>query len=312
MPLDAARPAAGSLPAALSPDIVPLLTEIGDLKRVHAAHLETSFATRSFLRAWGRLMRGDALREIAYEQAASAVAAARLGAIDGERLVALSLSAEEARETLLRALDEVAGAVDGPLRGDLRTAMSVREPATEDAAPAFAAALSRQPRAGVTCPGRARVMLQPEENHADHSYAVAIYGFLLAPVFGADPMRVWWFGMCHHLHSAAMPDAGFTGEMLLEPNLTRVIDAARDIALGDLPEGLCTEARPVFAEIADDATPEARAFHAADVIDRVLEIQYHTRANGLTMDRVLNEYELVHDGPVKGFHDRVLGAVSLP
>ena len=311
MPLDAAQPA-GTLPAGLSPDIVPLLTEIGDLKRVLAAHLDASFATRSFLRAWGRVMRGDDPQAIAYQQAASAVAAARLGAIDGERLIALSLSEDEARATLLRALDEVGGPLDARLRDELRAAMIVREPATEDAAPAFAEDLSRQPRAGVTCPGRARVMLQPEENHADHSYAVAIYGFLLAPVFGADPVRVWWFGMCHHLHSAAMPDAGFTGEMLLEPNLTRVIDAARDIALGDLPEALRARAQPVFGEIADDATPEARAFHAADVIDRVLEIQYHTRANGLTMDRVLNEYELVHDGPVKGFHDRVLEAVSLP
>ena len=310
MPLDGAT--AGTLPAALTPAFVPLLTEIGDLKRVHAAHMDTSFATRAFLRGWGRLARGDDAATLAYEQAASAVAAARLGAIDGERLLALSLTEDEARDTLRRSLREVAEPLDPALTERLSGAMPVREAQTEALAPPFAAALARQPRAGVTCPGRARVMLQPEENHADHSWTVAVYAFVLAPAFGADPARAWWFGMTHHLHSAAMPDAGFTGEMLLEPNLTRVIDAARDAALGELPDDLRAVIQPVFAEIAGEETPEARAFHAADVIDRVLEIQYHTRANGLTMDRVLNEYELVHDGPVKDFHDDVLRAVALP
>ena len=320
MPLDgqaeslgaAGGAAAGALPAALTPALVPLLTEIGDLKRVIAAHMDASFATRSFLRGWGRIARGDNAEALAYEHGASAVAAARLGAIDGERLVALSLSEDEARATLLRSLDKVAGPVDGALAARLRDAMPLREPPMEDLAPPFAKALARQPRAGVTCPGRARVMLQPEENHADHSWVVAAYALILAPAFGADPARAWWFGMTHHLHSAGMPDAGFTGEMLLEPNLGRVIDAAREQALRELPDAARARVEPVFAEIAADETPEARAFHAADVIDRVLETQYHTRANGLTMDRVLNEYELVHDGPVKGFHDDVLRAVALP
>ena len=310
MPLDGA--AVGTLPAALSPALIPLFREIGDLKRVTAAHLTGSFATRSFLRAWGRVLRGDDAGAVAAEQAAGAVAAARLGAIDGERLAVLSLSADEVRETMIRAVDAVGDALDAQLADRLRAAVPLREEATEDLAPPFAHDLARQPRAGVTCPGRARVMLQPEENHADHSYAVAVYGYLLAPVFGADPARVWWAGMVHHLHSAAMPDAGFTGEMLLEPNLTGVIDAARAQALRELPDALRARAEPVFDEIASDETPEAQAFHAADVIDRVLEIEYHTRANTLTMDRVLNEYELVHDGPVKSFHDAVLRAVALP
>ena len=310
MPLDGA--AAGTMPAALTPALVPLLTEIGDLKRVTAAHLTGSFATRGFLRAWGRVLRGDPLVEIADAQTAGAVAAARLGAIDGERLAALSLSAEEVRETMGRAVDAVGGALDARLADRLRAALPLREEATESLAPSFARDLARQPRAGVTCPGRARVMLQPEENHADHSYAVAVYGYILAPVFGADPARVWWAGMVHHLHSAGMPDAGFTGEMLLEPHLSRVIDTARALALAELPDTLRARAEAVLGDIAGAETPEARAFHAADVIDRVLEIQYHTRANDLSMHRVLNEYELVHDGPVKGFHDEVLRAVALP
>jgi hypothetical protein len=61
----------------------------------------------------------------------------------------------------------------------------------------------------------------------------------------------------------------------------------------------------------DAATPEGRAFHAADAIDRVLQIAQHLKAAGLTMGTVLNEMELVHAGPVKGFHDDVLAAMGL-
>jgi hypothetical protein len=63
--------------------------------------------------------------------------------------------------------------------------------------------------------------------------------------------------------------------------------------------------------LADDGTAEGRAFHAADVIDRVLQIAQHLRAASLTMDTVLGEMALVHDGPVKGFHDRVLADMRL-
>ena len=58
-------------------------------------------------------------------------------------------------------------------------------------------------------------------------------------------------------------------------------------------------------------SPEGRAFHAADVIDRVLEIEQHLAAEHATMDLVLRDYELVHAGPVKVFHDAVLREVGL-
>mgnify|MGYP000370774691 CR=1 FL=1 len=64
--------------------------------------------------------------------------------------------------------------------------------------------------------------------------------------------------------------------------------------------------------IANDVSPAARAFHAGDVIDRVLEIEHHLATARVTMGDVLDTYGLVHDGPVKPFHDRVLAAVGLP
>ena len=306
-------PNAGGLDVTgLSPAIVPLLREIGDTKRVTAAHRGGSVARGLFLRGWSALVRGEDAGRVAYRSLAATVAAARLGALDGERLTALGLSKGEAREVLLRALGELSGPLPASLTDRLADAMPVADDADERDAPPFAHALAAQPRAGVTCPGRARIMLQPEESHADHCLVVAAYAGLLAPSFGADPATAWWYGMAHHLHSAAMPDAGFTGEMLLEPHLARVIEEARRQALDELDAPLRGRARAALDAVADDAAPEARAFHAADVIDRVLEIDHHLRTSAVTMGTVLDEYELVHDGPVKGFHDRVLAAVALP
>lgn len=300
--------------AGLDAGIVPLLREMGDLKRVTAAKLAPgqSVAARAFLRGWTRIVSGADLEDVAYKSLASGVAAARLGALDGGRLTALGLSEDEAGAVLRRALDELSGALNPTLAARLRGAVPVADDANEAEAPPFAHALARQPRAGVTCPGRARIMLQPEENHADHCMVVALYAGLLAPAFGAEPAEAWWLGMAHHLHSAAMPDAGFTGEMLLEPHLTAVIEEARRQALEELEPGLRAKARRALDEVADEATPAARAFHAADVIDRVLEIDHHLSTSAVTMEKVLGEYELVHDGPVKAFHDEVLAAVRLP
>ena len=65
-------------------------------------------------------------------------------------------------------------------------------------------------------------------------------------------------------------------------------------------------------ELTSDATtPDGQAFHAADVIDRVLQIRQHLRGATLTMDVVLNDMDLVHEGPVKAFHDAVLREAGL-
>jgi hypothetical protein len=58
--------------------------------------------------------------------------------------------------------------------------------------------------------------------------------------------------------------------------------------------------------IPDAGTPEGRAFHAADTLDRVLQVEHHLRAAGTTMDFVLQQMELVHAGPTKTFQDAVL------
>ena len=108
-----------------------------------------------------------------------------------------------------------------------------------------------------------------------------------------------------------MPDSGFTGEVLLGDLLDGVISCSRERAYAELSEPLQSRMREALVPIVDDLSPEGRAFHAADVIDRVLEIEQHLAAARTTMDMVLHDYELVHAGPVKAFHDATLREVGL-
>lgn len=294
----------------LDPAVVPLLRELGDLKRITSAGRRGSIATRLFLRAWSALSGGDTLDHVARAITASALAAARLGDLDRDKLRELGLTGTQADEVLRRALDEVAGPLDAELADELRAALGMT--LLEGEPPAFARQLAEQPRAGVTAPGKPRIMLRPEENHAEHCLLVCVYGVLLAPAYGADPARVFGAALAHHLHNAPMPDSGFAGEVLLGDKLDAVIATAREQALATLPSDLGTQAREWIAPISDDASPEARAFHAADVADRVLEIDAHLARAQVTMRTVLEEYELVHAGPVKSFHDRVLAELRIP
>lgn len=304
------RQAAGVAPA-LRPDILPVLRELGDLKRIHSAGLDGSIATRLFEAGWSAWLNGVSPGCVAYRAMAAGLAATRLGALDWDKLGELGLERPARCEVLEGGIDAVASALDTGLVQRLKTNLSNPLPPPL-ALPTPITRLRDQPRAGVTGPGRPRIMLQPEENHAEHSFVVALCAGLLAPFYDADPAEAFWHGMVHHLHSAAMPDAGYTGEVLLGHRLDAVIDRARELALAELPDAATAVCRQHLASIADDTTPAARAFHAADVIDRVLEIDHHLRRARVTMGAVLDDYGLVHDGPVKPFHDRVLREVGLP
>ena len=52
--------------------------------------------------------------------------------------------------------------------------------------------------------------------------------------------------------------------------------------------------------------PVGRAFNAADVMDRVLQMGHYAREASFTLDQALEEMDLVHDGPVKNFHEAIL------
>ncbi|QNE33537.1 hypothetical protein F1C10_14140 [Sphingomonas sp. NBWT7] len=293
----------------MTPAALPLFRELGDLKRIRSAAAPGSIAERLFVAAWAALVRGEAADSVMARTVAAALVSARLGDIDAAALALLGIS-DEAPAILHRAFDEIAPELPAALSAQLREALITGRPEAGPV-PAFVGKLARQPRAGVTCPGRPRILLQPPENHAEHCLMVAVYGVLASGWHAADPIAVFVAGLAHHLHNADMPDSGYSGEMLLGGALDATIANARASALAELDDRLRPIVEAAIEPIAGDRTPEARAFHVADVLDRVLEIEQFTRAARLTMDLVLGDYGLVHDGPVKAFHDRILADAGL-
>ena len=304
--LDAVQPHGGASLAGF----VPLAAELCDLKRIRDASSPDSLATRGFRRAWGALLAGQPPREVAFIAAADAIAACRLGGIDAGVLADVGLTSDDAAAVLRRGFDEVAGPIDAGLAARLRTGLGGAM--LDGPAPGFAEALMRQPRAGATCPGKPRIVLEPPEGHGDHCFVVAVMGTVLAPRYGADPAVAFLAGMAHHLHNAVLPDSGFAGEILLGEHLTPILERLFARALATLPEGLRAATTAALATIPDASTPGGRAFHAADVIDRVLEMRHFDRVAGFTVDQALEDMDLVHAGPTQAFHKSVLRDAGLP
>jgi hypothetical protein len=287
----------------------PLLAEIGDAKRVRTASAPGSLAEQAFARAWARLVEGEDAEQVALSETAAAVARARLAGIDAAVLATAGLTGGQAQAVLGRAFDELAGAVDDDLAGRLREALPALRPAGPP--PPLAAALNAQPRAGATSPGKPRVVVEPPESHGDHCLTVAVYGCLLAPVVGADPVTPFLVGLAHHLHNVVLPDAGFAGEVLLGDALEPVLARLEERELAALPAPLAARLREVLALRGDAVAPASQAFHAADVLDRVLQVHHHARAAAFTAAQALDDLELVHAGPVQAFHLDVLAAAGL-
>ena len=176
----------------------------------------------------------------------------------------------------------------------------------------FAEALIRQPRAGATCPGKPRIILEPPENHGEHCLVVAVLGVVLASHYGADPATVFLAGLAHHLHNATLPDSGFAGEILLGDALGPLMRRLFDRELATLHPAVAQTVGAALATIGDAATPEGRAFNAADVIDRVLQMRQYDRVAAFTVDQALDDLNLVHAGPLQAFHQTVLQEAGLP
>jgi len=302
---DTAPDAVTATVPALPASLLDRLREAGELKRIRSAAQAGSIAERLFLRAWAHLAAGMAPAAVAQGCLVAAAAATRLGDLDLMALLDLGLERAAALDILrasAAAMPEIAVSPDAFER-------FAAAPAAPP--PPFALLLARQPRAGITCPGKARVMLEPPENHAEHCLMVALYGAVLSGSFGADPERVWLAGLAHHLHNAFLPDSGFTGEMLLGEHLEPVMRRATGRALAELEPSLAGAVRAARAILPDAATPDGRAFHAADTLDRVWQIDQHLRPGRLDLRFVLGDMALVHDGPVKPFQDALLRQAGL-
>ncbi len=291
-------------------EFVPLATELGDLKRIRDASGPDSLASRLFRKAWGALLAGQAASDVALLTTADAVAAVRLGGIDRAVLLAVGLTDAEAVEVAARSFDEVSRPIDGTLAARLRGQLG--QALWSEAAPEFAEALIRQPRAGATCPGKPRLVLEPPEGHGDHCLAVAVLAVILSPRYGADPAAAFLAGMAHHLHNARLPDSGFAGELLLGRHLGPIMQRLFARELATLPALLSEATAAALAAIPDASTAVGQAFHAADVIDRVLQMRHYDQVARFTVDQALDDMDLVHAGPTQSFHQAVLRDAKLP
>lgn len=293
------------------PALLPLFRELNDLKRITVAGKNGSIAERLFLRSWARLVSGESPSEVALSESASAVAAARLAGIDAQVLADGGIAAAERLATLRSGLDAVSGPLDTALRGHLNDALRADSLPNSGHVPEFALRLAQQPRAGATRPGFRRVVLEPAENHADHCGMVAVYGVLTAPLYGADPARAFLTGLAHHLHNAYLPDAGDAGDVLLGNRLKPLMEKFRNQAIAGLPNALQHLVRDAISVVYHADTPEAKTFQTADVLDRVLEMEWHANSAAFTLSVALEDMDIVHPGPVQAFQHEIMREAGL-
>jgi len=293
--------------------MLPLLRELGDLKRVRSAGRAGSIAERLFADAWSRLAAGEPVETVMRTTVVNGLAAARLGDLDSAALEAAGVPPNAVRDIRRGAVAAVSAEVAPWVRAWVDDAgpPAPVAPAASDRTPGFVAPLCAQPRAGATCPGRGRLMFDPTENHAEHCAVVAIIGVLLAPCWDAEPQTVFLAGLAHHLHNAVLPDAGFAGETLLGEWLAPAMAQATRLALAELDDTPRNAVTAALRILPDAETAAGRAFHAADTLDRVLQIEHHLRAAGTSMAFVQREMALVHAGPVKPFQDALLARMEL-
>ncbi|WP_431271840.1 hypothetical protein [Dankookia sp. P2] len=291
--------------------MLPLCRALGDLKRIRSAGRSGSIAERLFAAAWARVAAGEAPEAVARDTVRSALIATRLSDLDAAALGDAGIPPAEVGRIQGAALAQAATPLDMATRAWLAGGTRPEPAATPASLPGFVASLAAQPRAGATHPQLGRLMLEPPESHAEHCVVVAVIGTLLAPSWDAGFEAVFLAGLAHHLHNALLPDSGFAGEMLLGAWLQPAFARATSLALQQLDPVPRNRVAAALQVIPDAATPEGSAFHAADTLDRVLQVEHHLRAAGTTMDYVLREMELVHAGPTRIFQDAVLARFGL-
>lgn len=287
----------------------PLLARLQDLKRVRTPDTAgRSLAGAGFERAWAGLYGGRPVAHVVREEALRAAAAVELAGIDDAVLRDAGLTAEQSEEVFARA---VRSAGQGLPPAVLELVLAGRLGADPGPAPADLRRLIDQPRAGATHPTKPRLMLDPPESHADHCYVVAVSAALLAPLYGADPAMPFLAGLAHHLHNVWLPDGGFAGEELLGDHLKPVMGRFTARALSLLPAALAGQVTAAFALLPAPDSPAAKAFHAADVLDRVLWMAVYEWAARFRLEQAMDDLELVHPGPTQAFLNEVLAAAGV-
>ena len=297
-------------------DLRPALIGLRGLKRVRSrASGKRSRSDVLFAAAWARLLTGEPVADVAAGVTGAALAATRLAALTLEDLTRCGVSEGEAEDLFAAAVAEAGVGVPDALRGEAAEAAATyaNHAAVPSDTPAWLVALLDQPRAGATHPTRPRLYLEPAESHADHCLTTAVYAVLLSHRLGADLGTVFLIGLSHHLFNVELPDIGFTGDRLLHRfGLDRTVtDSAFEAAFRHVPEPLRGRIRAALRHTRRTDSPEARAFHAADVLDRTLEMAWHAETAGFRLADAVQGMNIVHEAAEQAWQRRVLEAAGL-
>lgn len=288
------------------------LREINDLKRLHAQNISGgSFASWLFRLACVPICTGAPLQADMW--CSAFISGARLGAITPAVMKDVGIS-QSRRCTILKQAVSAHKTIGDEIIATLSHTCAQYDSDYSESpfpSPDWVERLNVAPRAGATCPGKPRIVLEPPEMHGDHSLLVAVYGYLFSDLYGANREDAWLIGLCHHFHNAYLPDAGFTGETLLGHDLGFVLESLRARVLGTLPELYRSRLIRLFAEIERVETPVAKAFHSADTVDRVLQLEHYENAAQFRVQHAIVDLQLVHEGPTQAFQVELLNAMGL-
>lgn len=291
---------------------LPLMRELNDIKRLYARNLGSrSLATRVFFGATAPLHLGDPLNADTW--CAAIVCAARLGAITPHVLSDIGVSADE-RVTIYQNSIQTHVTLPQNIKNALLSAAKGLDGIAIEKAESHSTwveHLAASPRAGATCPGKPRIALEPAEMHSDHCILVATNSYILADIFGANKEDAWLISLCHHLHNAYLPDAGFTGEVLLGDRLQGILNSQRNRALKHVAKKYQKRVTDLFKEIDDLESPLAQTFHAADTIDRVIQMEHYERAANFKVISALEDFALVHEGSAQQFQFELLNSIGI-
>ncbi|WP_051907845.1 hypothetical protein [Flavimarina sp. Hel_I_48] len=301
-----------------------MLPELQDLKRQQPAHYTKSIASSLFTESWERLLYGKNPKDIALRITLKALLAIVLPGCDGHFFKTAGIDQKSA-ETILKSAfyEQIGDRIDSRLYQNLWKEIPelVAEFFVEtnfrkkldpyDSKYWFVEALCNQPRAGATKPGMSRLLLVPPEMHSEHCLITAVYAVLLSPGFNAEIGLPFLTGLTHHLHNAVLPDCGFAGEIALGEYLHPIIENSRAEALKHVDKKSSEHIMNAILNHENLENAEGRSSSAADVLDRVLDIKWRVRAASVIEKDVLDDLELVHDGPIKSFQMEVLKSADL-
>lgn len=138
------------------------------------------------------------------------------------------------------------------------------------------------------------------ENVAEHSFRTAVCGFILAHMAGADPAKTAVMCLFHDLHEARTGDFNYVNRLYNNADRTR---ALADACQGT---GLSGELLPLWKELEEADTLEARLAQDADQIDFIANLKEESeRGNTFADDWLTSALERLRTEQGRALAERV-------